>query len=494
MPSASASAGPISAPLDAALDRDHVIGGEHRPSRSGRRFATLDPASATPIAQVALGGPEDVDAAVAAARAALPEWRAIDPTVRERTLHGLGELIESHADELALLESRDVGKPIAEARREPDLAARAFFYHAGWPSKIRGSTNPSDPHVLSYTLREPIGVVGAITPWNFPLLIACWKVAPALACGNTVVVKPSEEAPLSTLRLAELALEAGVPPGVLNVVAGDGGTGGALAAHPDVDKVSFTGSTETGRLVHQAAGANLKRLTLELGGKSANVVLADADLEAALDGALRATFRNAGQVCTAGGRLVVEAPVADELLERLAQRVGSLRVGAGSDPQTQVGPLVSAGQRERVLRLYGAAVAEGARALVGGGAASVERWPDGFFVEPTVFVETGNSMTINREEIFGPAVAAIVVPDAEEALRVANDTPYGLAAAVWTRDASLAHSFARRLNAGTVWINMYGGLDPYAAYGGRRLSGYGYEQGPETVDEYTTLKTVRQAL
>jgi acyl-CoA reductase-like NAD-dependent aldehyde dehydrogenase len=455
---------------------------------------TADPSSGADIAEVALGDAHDVDAAVRAAREALRAWSAMEPTSRGRVLHRLGELIEEHAEELALIESRDVGKPISEAQREPGLAARTFFYHAGWPTKIRGATNPADPGIFSYTLREPVGVVGAITPWNFPLLIASWKVAPALACGNTVVVKPAEEAPLSTLRLGELALEAGVPPGVLNVVTGDGDTGAALAAHGDVDKVSFTGSTETGRAVHRAAGENLKRLTLELGGKSANVVLADADLDAALEGALRATFRNAGQICTAGGRLVVDRSVAEPLLERLAERVSALRVGPGAERETQIGPVVSARQRDRVLELYRSAAEEGARSLVGGGEAVVDAAPDGFFVEPSIFVDTRNGMRINQEEIFGPAVAVIAVDDAAEALRVANDTPYALAAAVWTRDASLAHRMARELDAGTVWVNMYGGLDPYAAYGGRRLSGYGYEQGPETIDEYTVTKTVRQAL
>jgi acyl-CoA reductase-like NAD-dependent aldehyde dehydrogenase len=322
--------------------------------------------------------------------------------------------------------------------------------------------------------------VGAITPWNFPFVIACWKLAPALACGNTVVHKPAEEAPLSALRLAELALEAGVPPGVLNVVTGDAEAGAALAAHDDVDKVSFTGSTEVGREIQRAAAGNLKRLTLELGGKSANVVLADADLDAALEGAMRATFRNAGQVCTAGARLIADARVADELSERLAEKVRA----------TQVGPLISERQRARVLELYESAVAEGARVLAGGGGVD----GPGFYVEPSVFVDTTNEMRINREEIFGPAVAVIRVEDEDEAVRVANDTRYALAAAVWTRDASRATRIAQVLNAGTVWINNYGGLDVYSAYGGRGFSGYGYEQGPQTIEEYTTLKTVRQTL
>jgi acyl-CoA reductase-like NAD-dependent aldehyde dehydrogenase len=336
--------------------------------------------------------------------------------------------------------------------------------------------------------------VGAITPWNFPLVIASWKLAPALACGNTVVHKPAEEAPLSALRLAELALEAGVPEGVLNVVTGEAEAGAALAAHEDVDKVSFTGSTEVGQEIQRAAAGNLKRLSLELGGKSANVVLEDADLDLALEGALRATFRNQGQVCTAGARLVVHEGVADRLVERLAQRVEAIRLGPCDDDGADMGPLVSSRQRERVLELYESAVSEGGRALVGGGPAHVHSAPDGFFVQPSIFVETTNAMRINREEIFGPAVAVIPVADADEAVRVANDTRFGLAAAVWTRDGALAHRIARALRAGTVWVNMYGGLDPYAAYGGRGLSGYGFEQGPQTMDEYTTLKTVRNAV
>ncbi|NUR78235.1 MAG: aldehyde dehydrogenase [Thermoleophilia bacterium] len=474
--------------------RGHLIAGDEVPAASGATFESLDPATAGPIATLARGGAADVDRAVSAARTAQPGWRDVDVYERGRILQRLADLIESNADELTALEARDAGKLLPEAARDVDRAVRTWTYYAGWPTKITGTTNPADPGVFSYTLREPLGVVGAITPWNFPLVIASWKLAPALACGNAVVHKPAEEAPLSALRLAELALEAGVPAGVWNVVTGDAEAGAALAAHDDVDKVSFTGSTEVGREIQRAAAGNLKRLTLELGGKSANIVLEDADVDAALEGAMRATFRNQGQVCTAGARLVVHARHVDELADRLAERVGSIRLGRPDDPGAQMGPLVSARQRERVLALYESARCEGARTATGGGAAVVEGAPNGFFVEPTVFVDTTNAMRINREEIFGPAVAVIRVEDADEAVRVANDTRYGLAAAVWTRDASRAHKIARSLNAGTVWINNYGGLDVYSAYGGRGYSGYGYEQGPQTIEEYTTLKTVRQTL
>jgi len=484
-----------SATAAAPAKRLHLIDGEGAQSLSGAVFATRDPATGEVLAECALAAAQDVDRAVAAARRALPGWAALDPMARTRRLLALADLLERHAPDLAELESRDVGKPLAEATsRDLKFTVGTWHYYAGWPTKILGTTNPAAPGIFSYGLREPVGVCAVITPWNFPLTIASWKIAPALACGNTVVHKPAEEAPLTAIRLGELALEAGIPPGVLNVVTGDADAGRALAAHADVDALSFTGSTPAGQAIQRAAAGNLKRLVLELGGKSANVVLADADLDAALRGAISSTFRNQGEICTAGARLIVDRRVAAELVDGLAEHVRGIRLGHGIDPRTEMGPLVSPAHREHVLGLYSAAVQEGAEAVVGGGAAEVEGLPDGLFVQPSIFTGTGNGMRINREEIFGPAVAVIEVDGADEALAAANDIPYGLAAGVFTRDGALAHRMARALRAGTVWINTYGGLDPYATFSGRGLSGHGYELGPEAIGQYTAVKTVKEVV
>jgi acyl-CoA reductase-like NAD-dependent aldehyde dehydrogenase len=462
---------------------------------AGATFTDEDPATGETLAVCALGSREDVDRAVAAARAAQPSWAALDPAKRARILHELARLIEEHAGELAETESRDVGKPLSEAStRDLPFTIGTWEYYAGWPTKILGTTNPAAPGVFTATVREPLGVCAVITPWNFPLTIASWKIAPALACGNAVVHKPAPEAPLTALRLAELALEAGAPEGILSVVTGDAATGAALAEHPDVDALSFTGSTGAGQAIQRAAAASMKRLTLELGGKSANIVLADADMDAALRGAISSTFRNQGEICTAGARLIVERPAASLLVERLAEHVAGIRLGRGLDPGTQMGPLITAAHRRRVLELFESAKADGAEAVVGGGPATVAEYPDGHFVEPTIFTGTHNAMRVNREEIFGPAVAVIEVDSAEEAVAVANDTPFGLAAGVFTGDGARAHRIARALRAGTVWINMYGGLDPYSTFSGRGLSGHGYELGPESIGEYTAVKTIKTAV
>jgi len=473
--------------------RKMLINGNWIDSASGKTFQSFNPATGSVLAEVAEGDREDINRAVGAARAAFDSgpWRKMTPSERGRAIWKLADLIERHADELALLETLDNGKPLTIARAvDIPFSADVLRYMAGWATKVEGSTIPiSTPgaQYLAYTLREPVGVVGQIIPWNFPLLMAAWKLGPALATGCTVVLKPAEQTPLTALKLGELIAEAGIPEGVVNIVPGFGETAGAaLAAHPDVDKVAFTGSTEVGKLILQAAAGNLKKVSLELGGKSPNVVFKDADLEQAIPGAASAIFFNHGQCCCAGSRLYVEQSVFDKVTEGIAEHAQKIKVGSGLDPVTEMGPLVSDEQLSRVCGYLESGAAEGARALVGG-----KKIGDaGYFVEPTVLVDTKPQMKVVREEIFGPVVVATPFKDPEEVLPVANDTIYGLAAGVWTRDISKAHRLASELRAGTVWINCYNTFDAAMPFGGYKQSGWGREMGKEALELYTEVKSV----
>jgi len=480
--------------------RQLFINGQWVDAASGKTFETPDPATGETLARVAEGDAEDINRAARAARQAFDEgpWSRMTPSERGRIVWKIGDLILEHTDELAQLESLDNGKPfpVAQAADVP-LAADLFHYMAGWATKIEGNTiNISVPYMPganfhSYTLREPIGVVGQIIPWNFPLLMAAWKLGPALAAGCTVVLKPAEQTPLSALRLAELIAEAGVPEGVVNVVPGFGETAGAaLAAHMDVDKVAFTGSTEVGKLIVEAAGAsNLKKLTLELGGKSPNIVFEDAD-QGAVQGAANAIFFNHGQCCVAGSRLFVQQSRFDEVVDGVSEIAKSIKLGSGMEPGTQMGPLVSSEQLERVTGFLESGKADGATALTGGG-----RFGDrGYFVEPTVLTNTTPNMKVVREEIFGPVVVAAPFSDLDEIAAVANDTEYGLGAGIWTKDISKAHALAKKIKAGTVWINCYNVFDASLPFGGYKQSGWGREMGHEVLNNYTEVKAVTAQL
>jgi aldehyde dehydrogenase (NAD+) len=468
---------------------DLLIRGERRPARSGRYFETVDPATERVIAEVAEGDSADIDAAVAAARAAFEgPWGHMRASERGRLLLRWAELIRDHQDSLVELESLDSGKPISAIRRQ-DLPAvlDTLTYYAGWADKINGQVIPARPDALTYTVREPIGVVGAIVPWNFPLMIGMWKLAPALACGCTVVLKPAELTSLTALRIAELALAAGIPPGVLNVVPGFGKTAGAaLVEHPDVDKVTFTGSPAVGRQILRAAAGNLKRVTLELGGKSANIIFPGADLDAAVKAAASGIFFNTGQVCSAGSRILVHESLHDEIVERLVARASAIRLGDPRDKATAMGPLVSAVQMHRVLEYVDIGKREGAELAAGGARVG----STGFFVAPTVFAHVEHSMRISQEEIFGPVASVIRFKDDDDALRIANGTRYSLAAGVWSEDIGRIHRFIGRLKSGTVWANTYGPTDVRLPWGGARDSGFGREHGEAAIENFTEPKAV----
>jgi aldehyde dehydrogenase (NAD+) len=469
------------------------IGGKWMDSASGKTFSTINPATGEVLAQIAEGDERDVDAAVRAARKAFDSgpWAEMSASDRGRLLWKIGDLIDKYNEELGTLETLDNGKPIFESRQvDMPMVAEVFRYYAGWATKIHGETVPVRGPFLNYTLREPLGVVAAIVPWNFPLLLASWKLAPALATGNTVVLKPASWTPLTALRFGEICQEAGLPDGVVNIITGPGsGMGKALVQHRGVDKIALTGETKTGQEVLRNSADTLKKVTLELGGKSPNIVLADADLEAAVRGATMGIFYGKGEVCAAGSRLFVEKKIHDEFMQKLVDRTKKLLPGDPLDPKTRFGALVSERQMNTVLGYIEKGKSEGAKLVAGGSRARVGQGK-GFFVEPTVFDGVKSDMTIAREEIFGPVLATIEFGDVTEAVREANSSPYGLAAAVWTRDIAKAHRVARMLQAGTVWINTYNNYDPAAAFGGYKMSGYGRELSMHALEHYTQVKSV----
>jgi len=471
-----------------------LIGGEWRDSVSGKTFETVNPATEEPIAEVAEGDAADIDLAVKAARKAFesPSWRKMDARDRGRLMNRFADLIEQNIDELAQLETLDNGKPISESRHaDLPLVIDCMRYYAGWADKIAGQTVPIRGNYFCYTKREPTGVAGQIIPWNFPMLMVAWKWGPALAAGCTIVLKPAEQTPLSALKLGELAMEAGFPAGVINIVPGFGETAGAsLVAHPGVDKIAFTGEGTTAKIIMRSAADTMKRVTFELGGKSPNIVFADADQNAAVEGALLGLYLNQGQCCCAGSRLFVQDSVYDGFLEKLATRVSARKLGDPFDPATEQGPQVDKAQFDKILSYIDKGRDQGARCVTGG-----ERHGEkGYYIKPTIFADVKDDMAIARDEIFGPVLSVIKFRDIEEVIERANTTDYGLAAAVWTRDIGKAHAIADRVRAGTVWVNCYDVFDAAAPFGGFKRSGIGRELGEKAIDNYTELKTVTVAL
>ena len=466
---------------------------------TGKTCDTINPATGEVLTHIAEASAADVDRAVTAARAAFEKtgkgsWRSISASERGRLLWKLADLVEKNLEELAELETLDNGKPIFESRYvDMPMVINVFRYYAGWATKIHGETVNTLDNAFTYTLREPVGVVGAIVAWNFPLLLASWKLGPALACGNTVVLKPAEQTPLTALRLGELAAEVGFPAGVLNIITGGPETGKALVAHPGVDKIAFTGSTVVGKEIMRSAADTLKRVTLELGGKSPNIVFADSDIDSAVKGAINGIFYGKGEVCNAGSRLFLESKVQDEFLSKLVERTKKLVPGDPLDPKTRLGAIVSQQQMQQILGYIEAGKSEGAQLITGGKRASVGNG-NGFFVEPTIFGGVKNDMTIAREEIFGPVLATLTFDDVDQVAEFANQNPYGLAAAIWTKDIKRAHALSRRLRAGTVWINTYGLMDASLPFGGYKQSGFGRDLGAQALESYTEVKTMWLAL